>query len=106
MTKKVKVQLTTEVADIPKFCALNMHDAEELIDSAFHSTIEVRKGLETKSPEDVKVQLAKIEKIRTALGKADSNLADIFGILMGYVQLSEDKEQKVTENKNDIGEEK
>ena len=101
MTKKVKVQLTTEVKDIPKFCALNLQDAESLVDSAFHSIMEVRNELQSSTVEEVKIQLAKLEKIRTELGKADLNLADIFGILIGYVELSEEKipEDKQTEDK-------
>lgn len=106
MTKKVKVQLTTDVTDIPKFSALNLQDAEEMIDSSFHSLMEVRTSLVSSSVEDIKIQLAKLEKIRTALGKADSNLADIFAILMGYIQLCEEKQPENKETENSMGEEK
>lgn len=100
MAQKVKVQLETEVSDIPKFCSLNLSETEYALQDAHDLLSDIRSELRNASLEDVKVHLAKIEKIRTLLGKSDACLADIFAILMGYVQLAEKVDQPI-ENKKE-----
>lgn len=102
MAKKVKVQLETEISDIPKFCSLNLSESEKELDDAYNAICMLRADLKQSTLEDVKVCLAKIEKIRTGMGKTDATLADIFGILMGYVQLMEKTEESAEDKKESI----
>lgn len=102
MSKKVKVQIETEISDIPKFCALNLSDSEKELEDAYNTICILRSDLKEASLEDVKICLAKIEKIRTGMGKTDSILSDIFGILMGFVHLIEKEEQPTEEKKESV----
>lgn len=102
MTKKVKVQIQTEISAIPKFCALNLSDSEKELEDAYNIICMLRANLVQTNLEDVKVCLAKIEKIRAGMGKADSMLADIFGILMGYIQLMEEEQQPAEDKKESV----
>lgn len=102
MTKKVKVQIETDVADIPKFCCLNLSEAEHQLEICHKILCDIRLELKKSSLEDVKISLANLEKIRTLMGKTDSMLSDIFGILVGYVNLTENAEQPTEQKKESV----
>ena len=102
MSQKVKVQMTAELADIPKFCAINLQVEE--VKTVINEIIRLQAELMTvqsHKTEDINVLLSKIEQIRVILGKADNRLVDLYVILSGLVQIEQQSNQFVEKEISD-----
>ena len=104
MSQKVKVQMTAELSDIPKFCATNLQPTVEEVKTVINEIIRLQAELMTvqsHKTEDINVLLSKIEQIRVILGKADNRLVDLYVILSGLVQIEQQSNQFVEKEISD-----
>jgi hypothetical protein len=105
MSQKVKIEMTTELADVPKFCSINLQSTIDDLKDVLADLHKLQNKLSTMNSqkiEELNVVLVNLEQARIIFGKSDNRLVDLYSILSGLVQIEQQKTQFVGKETDDV----
>lgn len=109
MDDKVKLQITSDLEDVPSFCSCMLFEADDMIQNLRSMIGSIRHSLKVTSFNDdckLKDNVRLLELCRILMAKIDNRIADTTSIISGLIQIGspvqqDSKKETINDNSSD-----
>ena len=109
MDDKVKLQITSDLGDVPSFCSCMLSEADDMIQNLRSMIGPIRHSLKVTSFNDdckLKDNVRLLELCRILMAKIDNRIADTASIISGLIQIGspvqqDSKKETINDNISD-----